>query len=94
MARRFREKAFTPAEDKKWVSIFKTDGRRYFQVTVNTEVTQMAGDLAEKQALKGYDALHLSAAITLRKKILAAIFFSTADEGLKKADRKEKLLMD
>jgi len=59
-----------------------------------SEVTQMAGDLAEKQALKGYDASHLSAAITLSKEISAAIFFSTADEGLMKADRKEKLLMD
>ena len=52
----------------------------------------MAGDLVEKHALKGYDALHLSAAITLRKEVSAPIFFSTADEGLRKAAQKEMFL--
>jgi uncharacterized protein len=91
-ARRFREKAFTPMEYKKLVSVFQVDWKRYLQIAINFELIRLAGDLTERHALKGYDALHLAAAMTLRNNVAAPIIFSTADDGLRKAAEKENFL--
>lgn len=41
-------------------------------VVVNTELVRAAGDLAEHDALRGYDAVHLAAAIAGRVTVVAS----------------------
>lgn len=41
-------------------------------VVVNTELVRAAGDLAEHDALRGYDAVHLAAAITCQASVVAS----------------------
>jgi uncharacterized protein len=88
-ARRYREKSIDPETYKNLLSIFNVDWGRYLQIAINAPTVRQAGDLAEKHALKGYDALHLSAAMTLRKATGAPVLFLTADEALQRAAKKE-----
>jgi hypothetical protein len=50
-----------------------------------------AGDFAERHGLRGFDALHLVAALDLRSAAGPEVLFSTADERLREAVRKEGL---
>jgi uncharacterized protein len=54
-------------------------------VPVTTEVVLAAGDLAEVEGLRGYDAVHLAAAIAANVAV-----FATADDGLLAAARRRR----
>jgi len=47
------------------------------------------GNLAEKHALRGFDALHLASAVEMRAAGAAALFFCSADIRLLAAARLE-----
>jgi hypothetical protein len=51
----------------------------------------MAVDLAEKHGLRGFDAVHLASAVTLRKKLALPVTFSCYDVWLQNASQREKL---
>jgi len=51
----------------------------------------MAGDLAEKHGLRGFDAIHLASAVTLREKLASPVTFSCYDIRLQNASQREKL---
>ena len=51
-------------------------------VVVDTELVRAAGDLAERDALRGYDAVHLAAAIAGQVTVVAS-----ADRQLVEAAR-------
>lgn len=90
-ARRFRENAFTPREYKRLTSSFDEDWDNYLIVSVTKGLVRQAGDLSEKHGLRGFDAIHLSSAVTLRKELSARIVFSCFDEKLQIASRAEEL---
>ena len=52
---------------------------------------RMAGDLAEKHGLRGFDAIHLTSAVTLREKLVSPVIFSCYDVRLQIASLREKL---
>ena len=54
-------------------------------VPVTTEVVHTAGDLAEVEGLRGYDAVHLAAAIAAEVTVVA-----TADDNLLAAARRRR----
>jgi predicted nucleic acid-binding protein len=54
-------------------------------VPVTTEVVHAAGDLAEVEGLRGYDAVHLAAAIAAEVTVVA-----TADDNLLAAARRRR----
>jgi predicted nucleic acid-binding protein len=89
-ARRFREGALTKKAYKGLLLSFERDWINYLQVKVSQDVIQLAGDLAEKHALRGFDAIHLSSAIILLKSDLPVVF-SCYDNRLQKASLLEKL---
>jgi predicted nucleic acid-binding protein len=89
-ARRFREGAFTKPKYKSLLSTFEKDWDDYLQVKVTREVVRLAGNLADKHALRGFDALHLASAIALTKSGMPVIF-SCYDDRLQKASILEKL---
>jgi len=52
---------------------------------------RLAGNLAEKHALRGFDSIHLASALTLHREISPPIVFSCFDDNLQKASDKEGL---
>jgi len=91
-SRRFREKAFTVPEYKRILSVFNKDWEDYLRVRVTEELVARAGDLAERHALRGFDAIHLSSAMSLREESAVPVCFSCSDSRLQRASRSEKLL--
>jgi len=92
-ARRFREKAFTAREYRRLIASFNNDWDNYLIVRVTIELVLLAGNLAEKHGLRGFDAIHLSSALTLRSELSSPIIFSCSDRKLQKASQKEDLLI-
>ncbi|MBL6971913.1 MAG: type II toxin-antitoxin system VapC family toxin [Desulfobacterales bacterium] len=90
-ARRFREKAFTPDEHVRIKEFFDKDWSRYLILNVTGDMIKLAGDLAEKHALRGFDSIHLASALTLRQELSSPIVFSCFDDNLQKASEREDL---
>jgi predicted nucleic acid-binding protein len=90
-SRRYREKAFRPGEYRRLVSGLDEDWENYLLVKVTRELVRMAGDLAEKHSLKGFDAIHLSSALILREESEMPVVFSCADKKLQRASVFENL---
>lgn len=64
---------------------FQRDWRHYAKVNVSSSLIRLAGDLAERHALRGYDAVHLASAMVLRDRIPDIVAFSTWDGNLSEA---------
>jgi len=58
-ARRFRENAFSSKDYDQLRSQFESDWKNFLSIHVNPEIVRIAGDLAEKHGLRGFDAVHL-----------------------------------
>ncbi len=90
-ARRFREKAFTPDEHDRIKEFFDKDWSSYLILSVSEDMVRLAGNLAEKHALRGFDSIHLASALTLRQELSSPIVFSCFDDNLQKASEREDL---
>ncbi len=71
--------------------IFHRDWRHITQVPVTERLIVLAGDLAWKYQLRGYDAVHLAAAIIWQELLSAPILFATFDKRLWQAARDARL---
>ena len=91
-ARRFRERAFSKNEYQLLLSAFEKDWKDYFIIQVQNTLVKSAGDLAEKHGLGGFDAIHLSSAVTLKEEMEAPVYFSCFDAKLLAAAIAEGLL--
>lgn len=90
-ARRYREGAFSQSEYGRLVSAFDEDWREYLVVNLTQELVFRAGTLADKYGLRGFDAIHLASASTLRDESSHRIIFSCADRRLQEASTAEGL---
>ena len=90
-SRRFRENAFSHRDYNRLRSRFESDWKNYLSIHVTREIVGMAGDLAEKHSLRGFDAIHLASAVTLREKLASDVTFSCFDMRLQIASQREKL---
>lgn len=90
-SRRFREKAFTSKEYNRINKYFNKDWNSYLILNVTEDTVRMAGDLAEKHALRGFDSIHLASAVILQRELSLPVKFSCFDENLQKASGREKL---
>lgn len=70
---------------------FEARWRVMQKMDVSSNVIQLAGDLAEKHALRGYDAIHLASAVTLQRDLQEPVLFSAADQPLLEAAKAEGL---
>ena len=93
-ARRFREKAFTREEHNRIKEFLNRDWRSYLILSVTENLINLAGNLAEKYALRGFDSIHLASAVTLQRESSSPVVFSCFDENLKKAAVRENLDLD
>ena len=57
-ARRFREKAFTKDEFDLLKEFFERDWSKHLILSITGDLIRLAGDLAEKHALRGFDSIH------------------------------------
>ena len=93
-ARRSREKAFTPKEHNRIKEFLDKDWDSYITLCVTGDMIRLAGDLAEKHTLRGFDSIHLASALTLRRELSSPIMFSCFDDNLQKASEREELFSD
>ena len=90
-ARRFREKAFTPVEHDRIKAFLDKDWSSYLILSITGDMIRVAGDLAEKHALRGFDSIHLASALTLRRELSTTLVFSCFDDNLQEAFECEDL---
>jgi predicted nucleic acid-binding protein len=90
-SRRFREKAFTQKGYNLIRKSFDKDWGSYLILNVTGETIRLAGNLAEKHSLRGFDSIHLASAIILRRELSLPVTFSCFDENLQKASEREGL---
>ena len=93
-ARRFREKAYTQDEHERIKEFFEHDWNSYLTLSVTKDLIKLAGNLAEKHALRGFDPIHLASALTLRQELSSPVVFSCFDDNLQKASEREDLNQD
>ena len=85
LARARRQQRIDDAAYDRALRDFHRDWRRYMKVQPSNRLLRLAGDLAEKHALRGYDAVHLASALTLRDRIPDTVAMSTWDSRLSQA---------
>ena len=90
-ARARREVRLSAQAYRHIVDAFVEDWSRYIAVEVTDRLVKSAGDLAAHRALRGYDALHLASALSLRERISSGITFLAFDRELLVAARREAL---
>lgn len=90
-ARARRETRFSPSAYRQVLEAFLEDWARYVVVEVTDRLVRQAGELAAHRALRGYDALHLASALSLREQVASKVSFLAFDQALVQAARRENL---
>lgn len=92
-ARKQKEDGFSIARLRKIVEDFNRDWESYFLIEVTDGLIKIAGDIAEKHLLRGFDSIHLASAVILKCKIKSEVYFSSNDTKLNQAARKEGIIV-
>lgn len=90
-ARKRRERAVTPRDYQTIVQDFADDWETFFIVDVSDALTKRAAQLAERFALRGYDAIHLASAVIVGEQGNQPVRFACFDEKLSRAARRQGL---
>ena len=70
---------------------FERDWRAYLRVDLQDDVLYLARDLVQRHPLRGFDAVHLASAISLKNALSEKITFAAADGRLLRAATAEEL---
>ena len=70
---------------------FERDWQAYVRVDLRDEVLLLARDLIQRHPLRGFDAIHLASALSLKIGLGEDITFAAADEHLLRAALAERL---
>ena len=93
LARSRRGGRLTPGQFQTASAAFEADWNSFTARDVTVLLIRQAGDLAEKHVLRGFDAIHLSSALTLQRDLGEDVTFSAADGRLTAAASAEGLLV-
>jgi predicted nucleic acid-binding protein len=91
LARKFREHGLSRSGHRSVVEDLNRDWEDYFIIDVSEGLIKAAGNLAEKHAIRGADAVHLASALTLARQAKETVTFFCYDDRLGAAGRKEGL---
>jgi predicted nucleic acid-binding protein len=91
LARRQREAGITRAALTRAVAALDRDLGRLVVVDLSAKVAKRAGDLAERRALRGFDAIHLASALEMEELTGAVPSFCCFDDRLREAAAAEGL---
>ena len=70
---------------------FERDWESYLRVDLHDDILFSARDLIQRHPLRGFDAVHLASALSLKEALGEVITFAAADGRLLGAARSEKL---
>lgn len=70
---------------------FERDWQSYVRVELQDDILFLARDLVQRHPLRGFDAVHLASALSLKNALGEEITFAAADERLLRAAGTEKL---
>jgi len=90
-ARKQRQGDFAGRQYRSVVKNLQQDWGSYFALDVSWPVARLAGELAERHELRGFDAIHLASALMLKSRLESAVTFSSADQRLEAAAFSESL---
>jgi predicted nucleic acid-binding protein len=90
-ARKLREREFTLKIYEQVRRDFRRDWDSFFIVEVSQQTVELAGELAKRRRLHGFDAIHLASALQLQQRTTTRVGFYSADLNLQKAARSEGL---
>jgi len=66
LARKAREGVFSPEEHQEAIVALDEDWETFEKLEATWGIVRVAGDLAERHALRGFDATHLASALLIR----------------------------
>lgn len=90
-ARKLREQEFSRRDYSQVMADLKQDWGRFFVLEITQQIVELAGDLAYRRKLRGFDAIHLASAFQLGKLTGTPILFLAADLILTAAAKAEGL---
>ncbi len=93
LSRKFREKGIAKNDYERVKKELETDWEHYFVLNFTNDLVKFAGNLAEKHALRAFDALHLASALEIRRLTSLPVTFSSSDSRLREAAQVESLVM-
>ena len=70
---------------------FERDWQSYLRVELRDDILFLARDLIQRHPLRGFDAVHLASALSLKNGLGEEVTFAAADKRLLQAARAEKL---
>ena len=70
---------------------FESDWQAYVRVDLQDEILLLARDLIQRHPPRGFDAIHLASALSLKRALGEEITFAAADERLLRAAEAERL---
>lgn len=70
---------------------FERDWPAYIRVELRDEILQLARELIQRHPLRGFDAIHLASALSLKTGLGGDMTFAVADERLLRAASAEEL---
>ena len=91
LARKRRDGELSPKAFTTATRAFEAEWPAYDQVLVDETTLGPVRRLVRRYPLRGFDAIHLGAALWLRKQIATPIEFWVSDERLESAARRERL---
>ncbi len=88
LARRRREGGLTPAVFARAKRAFERDWPNYLALAASASICRLAGDLAERYRLRGFDSVHLASYLEVARRAGALdTRFSSYDDRLNRAAR-------
>lgn len=91
LTRKLREGHLADAQYALACRQFEADWQAYIRVELHDDTLFLARDLIRRHPLKGFDAIHLASAISLKNALGEDITFAAADERLLRAAEAEDL---
>jgi predicted nucleic acid-binding protein len=89
--RKRRDGDLSRAEYNQAAERFEMHWRSYFRVPLHDDILDLARALTERHPLRGFDAIHLASALSLRQALDEEIAFAAADHRLLQAAASEGL---
>jgi predicted nucleic acid-binding protein len=91
LTRKLREGRVSRSEYDLTCRQFESDWQAYLRVELQDQILLLARDLIQRHPLRGFDAVHLASAVSLKSALSEEITFAAADERLLRAAQAEKL---
>ena len=90
-AKKHMQGDFTDELYRAVINNLQQDWGAYFALDVSWAVAKLAGELAGQHRLRGFDAIHLASAVTIKTRLRSTVTFCSSDRKLEDAAHAESL---